>query len=44
MEADEVGALTAWRERLALTNLLPIRRPEDFDRWADGLRKAELPE
>ncbi|HYM99656.1 MAG TPA: adenylate/guanylate cyclase domain-containing protein, partial [Aestuariivirgaceae bacterium] len=27
-----------------LKNLLPIRRPEDFDRWAEGLRKAGLPD
>ena len=32
---------------LRLSNLkdqLPLRRPEDFDRWAEGLRKAGLPE
>jgi tetratricopeptide (TPR) repeat protein len=32
---------------LRLSNLkdaLPIRRPQDFDRWAEGLRKAGLPE
>ena len=27
-----------------LRDLLPFRRPEDFDRWAEGLRKAGLPE
>ena len=27
-----------------LKDLLPIRRPQDFDRWAEGLRKAGLPE
>ena len=27
-----------------LKDLLPIRRPQDFDRWADGMRKAGLPE
>ena len=27
-----------------LKDLLPIRRAEDFDRWAEGLRKAGLPE
>ena len=27
-----------------LKDLFPIRRPEDFDRWAEGLRKAGLPE
>ena len=27
-----------------LKELLPIRRPQDFDRWADGLRRAGLPE
>ena len=27
-----------------LKDLVPIRRPEDFERWADGLRKAGLPE
>jgi TolB-like protein/class 3 adenylate cyclase/Tfp pilus assembly protein PilF len=27
-----------------LTDLLPFRREEDFDRWADGLRRAGLPE
>ncbi len=27
-----------------LKELLPIRRPQDFDRWAEGLRKAGLPE
>src|SRR5262249_38351328 len=32
---------------LRISNLLdsfPIRRPEDFARWADGWRKAGLPE
>ncbi|MBZ6076994.1 adenylate/guanylate cyclase domain-containing protein [Microvirga puerhi] len=32
---------------LRLSNLkssFPIRRAEDFDRWAEGMRKAELPE
>jgi hypothetical protein len=27
-----------------LKDLFPIRRSEDFDRWAEGLRKAGLPE
>jgi tetratricopeptide (TPR) repeat protein len=27
-----------------LRDLLPFRRQEDFDRWADGLRKGGLPE
>jgi hypothetical protein len=27
-----------------LKDLIPFRRPEDFDRWAEGLRKAGLPE
>jgi len=27
-----------------LDNLFPIRRPEDFARWAEGMRKAGLPE
>ena len=27
-----------------LKDLYPIRRTQDFDRWADGLRKAGLPE
>jgi TolB-like protein/class 3 adenylate cyclase len=27
-----------------LKDLLPFRRPQDFDRWAEGLRKAGLPE
>jgi len=27
-----------------LTDLGPCRRPEDFARWVDGLRKAGLPE
>jgi TolB-like protein len=27
-----------------LKNWFPIRRPEDFARWSDGLRKAGLPE
>ena len=27
-----------------LKELVPIRRPQDFDRWADGLRRAGLPE
>ncbi|MBV9702478.1 MAG: adenylate/guanylate cyclase domain-containing protein [Methylobacteriaceae bacterium] len=27
-----------------LKDLIPIRRREDFDRWAEGLRKAGLPE
>ena len=27
-----------------LTELIPVRRPEDFARWEDGLRKAGLPE
>ena len=27
-----------------LKKFLPIQRPEDFSRWADGLRKAGLPE
>ena len=33
--------------RLRLSNLkdwFPIRRPEHFTKWADGLRKAGLPE
>jgi hypothetical protein len=25
-------------------NIFPIRRPEDFAKWSDGLRKAGLPE
>jgi hypothetical protein len=32
---------------LRVSNLrewLPIRRPEDFAKWAEGLRKAGLPE
>jgi len=32
---------------LRISNLkdwFPLRRPEDFVRWADGLRKAGLPE
>jgi tetratricopeptide (TPR) repeat protein len=28
----------------SLKDLIPIRRPEDFDRWAEGLRIAGLPE
>ena len=27
-----------------LSNWFPIRRPEDFAKWSDGLRKAGLPE
>jgi hypothetical protein len=27
-----------------LENLIPLRRSEDFARFADGLRKAGLPE
>jgi tetratricopeptide (TPR) repeat protein len=27
-----------------LRNLIPLQRPEDFTRWADGLRMAGLPE
>ena len=27
-----------------LKDLYPLRRTEDFDRWAEGLRKAGLPE
>ncbi len=27
-----------------LNELLPIRRPEDFDRWTEAMRKAGLPE
>ena len=27
-----------------LKDLLPFRRPEDFARWAEGLRRAGLPE
>ncbi len=27
-----------------LRELLPIRRPEDFAQWADGMEKAGLPE
>ena len=27
-----------------LKDWLPIRRPQDFGRWADGLRKAGLPD
>ena len=27
-----------------LKDLLPIRRPEDFARWAEGMRKAGLPD
>ena len=26
------------------TDLIPLRRPEDFARWTDGLRRAGLPE
>ena len=26
-----------------LSELIPFRRQEDFDRWAEGLRKAGLP-
>jgi hypothetical protein len=27
-----------------LKDLLPILRPEDLQRWAEGMRKAGLPE
>ena len=27
-----------------LKDWIPLRRPEDFAKWADGLRKAGLPE
>jgi hypothetical protein len=27
-----------------LSDFFPIRRSEDFDRWAEGMRKAGLPE
>src|SRR5262249_41180275 len=27
-----------------LSDLFPIRRPEDFAKWEEGLRKAGLPE
>jgi hypothetical protein len=27
-----------------LKDLLPILRPEDFERWAGGMRKAGLPD
>jgi len=27
-----------------LKDLFPLRRPEDFTKWVDGLRKAGLPE
>jgi hypothetical protein len=27
-----------------LANLLPFRRAEDFNRWAEGLQKAGLPD
>ena len=27
-----------------LKDFFPLRRPEDFDRWAEGLRKAGLPD
>jgi hypothetical protein len=27
-----------------LRGLLPFRQPEDFARWAEGLRRAGLPE
>jgi hypothetical protein len=27
-----------------LKDWVPIRRPEDFAKWSDGLRKAGLPE
>jgi hypothetical protein len=27
-----------------LNELFPIRRPEDLTRWAEGMRKAGLPE
>src|SRR5207237_281762 len=27
-----------------LKEFLPFRRPEDFDRWTEGLRRAGLPE
>jgi adenylate cyclase len=48
--AEAARAMTRLREidpalRLGnLHELLPFRRPEDFARWAEGLRRAGLPE
>ena len=48
--AEAARAMTRLREidpALRLSNLhelLPFRRPEDFARWAEGLRLAGLPE
>jgi TolB-like protein len=47
-EAEKaMGRLRQLDPALRLSNLkdlLPFRRPQDFDRWAEGLRKAGLPE
>ncbi|HSD40982.1 MAG TPA: hypothetical protein VLD36_03860 [Burkholderiales bacterium] len=43
-------AMRLWRQidtglRMSnLTDWFPIRRPEDFAKWSDGLRRAGLPE
>ncbi len=43
-----MGRLRQFVPDLRISNLkdhlFPVRRPEDFDRWAEGLRKAGLPE
>jgi tetratricopeptide (TPR) repeat protein len=49
-QADAEKAMARLRElnpALRLSNLnilLPIRRPEDFARWEEGMRKAGLPD
>ena len=47
-EAEKAGThLRQLMPKLRISNLrdqFPIRRPEDFARWAEGLKKAGLPE
>ncbi|MCI0628354.1 MAG: adenylate/guanylate cyclase domain-containing protein [Acidobacteria bacterium] len=41
---DRVRLLSPELRQSNLKDLMPLRRPDDFARWADGMRKAGLPE
>ena len=41
---DRVRLLNPALRLSSLKDFLPIRRPKDFERWTEGLRKAGLPE